>query len=291
MNIQAECKVCLLNQALTVLKKLHIDEKISREVVDEISKKISTLSYDKSPPEHAIEIYGTISKLLTKDDLYKKEKLKAIAKAENFVTYLKELIEESDNKLLTALKASVAGNVLDLATQNSFDLDKEIQTVFDTNFAIDDFNSLENDLKNAKEIVILADNAGENIFDKIFIETLVELYPNLKINYATRGRPIINDITYEEAKESGVDKVCNLVDSGVASAGFIYELANENFKEIFDRSDFVIAKGMGNFETMVDTQNKKTYFLFKVKCNVVSKLLNQKVGSIICLLNKNYKGI
>ncbi len=289
MNIQAECKVCLLNQTLRVIKNLNIDENISRKIVNEISLRVANLSYDKSPPFHAIEIYEAISNILQTNDIYTDEKTKAIKKAQSLVPFLQELIKNSNNKLLTSIKIAVAGNVIDLATMESFDLDKEIKTIFDTNFAIDDFENLAKDLKNAKEITILADNAGENIFDKIFIETLISLYPNLKINYATRTKPIINDITYDEAKESGVDNICNLVDSGVPSAGFIYELASQNFREIFDESDFIIAKGMGNFETMIDTQEKKTYFLFKVKCNVVSKLIDKKIGSIICLLNKNYK--
>ncbi len=291
MNIQAECKVCLLQQTLNVLKNLKIDEETSRKVINELTEKIYKLNYDKSPPEHAIDIYGTISKLLNRNDLYKEQKADAILQAENFVPLLKEKIRKSNNKLLTAIKISVAGNVLDLATQKSFDLSNELENIFNTDFTIDNFQNLKDDLESAKEIVILADNAGENIFDKILIETLIKLYPNLKINYATRGKPIINDITYEEAKLSGVGEICNLVDSGVASAGFIYELANKNFRKIYERADFVIAKGMGNFETMINLVDKKSYFLFKVKCNVVSKLIDKKIGDIICLSNKVYKEI
>ena len=291
MNIQAECKVCLLQQTLNVLKNLDIDEETSRKVINELTEKIYKLKYDKSPPEHAIEIYGAISSLLNRDDLYKVQKANAIAQAESFVPLLKEKIKKSNNKLLTAIKISVAGNVLDLATQKSFDLNAELENIFKTDFTINNFKELKDDLDNAREIVILADNAGENIFDKILIETLNELYPNLKINYATRGQPIINDITYEEAKLSGVGEICNLVSSGVASAGFIYELASKEFREIYDRADFVIAKGMGNFETMIDVVSKKSYFLFKVKCNVVSKLIDREIGDIICLSNKIYKEI
>ena len=291
MNIQAECKVCLLQQTLNVLKNLNIDEATSRKVIDELSEKIYKLNYDKSPPEHAIDVYGAISKLLNRDDLYKKQKESAIKQAESFVPLLKDKIKNSENKLLTAIKISVAGNVLDLATQKSFNLSSELENIFKTNFAIDNFKNLKEDLESAKEIVILADNAGENIFDKILIETLIELYPNLKIHYATRGQPIINDITYDEAKLSGVGEICNLVSSGVASAGFIYELASDEFREIYNRADFVIAKGMGNFETMIDVVDKKSYFLFKVKCNVVSKLIDRKIGDIICLSNKIYKDI
>lgn len=285
MNLKAECKVCLMNQTLKVLNTINTDEKKSKEVIDEISSIVSNIEYNLTPPEVAIKTYSKISELTGIYDLYRDEKLNAIEKAKGFVPFLEKLIENSDDKLFSAIKIAVAGNVLDLATPTNFELDSEIENIFDLNFAIDDSEKLRDDLEIAKEIVILADNAGENIFDNIFIETLNSLYPNLKIYYAPRSKPMINDITYEELKDTEIEDIATLVDTGVTAAGFLYNLASEEFKEIYNRADLIISKGMGNFETLNEVESKKIYFLFKVKCNVVSNTINQKIGTIICKSN------
>lgn len=285
MNLKAECKVCLINQALKVLETIDASELIKEEVIDSISNIISNSNYNQTPPSLAINVYSKISEITQIEDLYKSEKLKAIESAKSFEPFLRDLIYKSDDKLKYAIKSSVAGNVLDLATPIEFDLSNEIEKIFEREFAIDDLEKLRLDLENSREILILADNAGENIFDKIFIETLNILYPNLIIYYAPRSKPIINDITYEELKGSEIEEVANLIDSTVTAPGFIYELADTKFQELYNRVDFVISKGMGNFETLNEVIDKKIYFLFKVKCNVVSKKIAREVGSIICKSN------
>jgi hypothetical protein len=287
MNIKPDCKVCILNQTYRVLETINVDNLVSQSIIDEVLKILSLQDYNITPPEVADKTYSKISQISKIKDLYKEEKAKATIKAKSFEATLRESINISKNKLLTALKVAVAGNVLDLATPNSFDLSSEIEKIFDRDFAIDDSPLLDKRLQSAKEILILGDNAGEHIFDKIFIETLSRLYPKLSINYATRGIPIINDITFEEAKVDGLDGVCNLIDSGVNTPAFIYERANIKTQDIYDRSDFIISKGMGNFETLNLISDKDIFFIFKVKCQVVSNQIGKPIGEIICKLNKN----
>jgi len=285
MNITPECKVCILNQSQRVLTTIGANATLSKRVLDETFKILSEQEYNISPPEVANLTYGIISEMSGIEDLYKNEKLEATKKAKTFIPFIEQKIDNSNDEFLYSLKTAVAGNVLDLATPTDFNLNDEIEKIFDKDFAINDSKKLFDDLKEAKEILILADNAGEHIFDKIFINNLKKLFPKLTINYATRGIPIINDVTFDEAKNDGLDKICNLIDSGVNTPAFIYDRANENAQKIYDRVDLVISKGMGNFETLNEIDNKKIYFLFKVKCNVVANQVGQKLGEIICKLN------
>jgi len=116
----------------------------------------------------------------------------------------------------------------------------------------------------------------------MFIQTLKELYPHVEYSYMVRGKPIINDVTMMEAKEAGFDKLCNLVDSGVNTPGFTYDRANKESQDLFDKSDLVISKGMGNYECLSPSHRKDICFLLKVKCDVVAKSLAKEVGDIIC---------
>jgi hypothetical protein len=97
-----------------------------------------------------------------------------------------------------------------------------------------------------------------------------------------RGNPIINDVTFDEAKAAGFDTLCRLVDSGVNTPGFVYGRANKASQELFDSVDFVLTKGMGNYECLSPTHRTDLAYLLKVKCGVVAASLEKEIGDIIC---------
>ena len=121
------------------------------------------------------------------------------------------------------------------------------------------------------------------MFDSAFINILLALYPKLKVYYFTRGAPIINDITLQDLHDnnSPILEVCEVVDSGVRSPGFLYEYASLQAKELYDRADVVLAKGMGNFECLEDSADPRVFLLFKIKCAVVARFLQQPQGSFV----------
>ena len=195
---------------------------------------------------------------------------------------LRKRIDSSNDKLLTAVKVAVAGNVIDLAAEVSFDLDEELAKIFETKFDYDDVEPLRTSLANASTLLYIGDNVGEHLFDYLTIETLQMLYPNLHISYMVRGNPIINDVTMKEAREAGFEALCDLVDSGVNTPGFVYERANVQSQKLFDEADLVITKGMGNYECLSPSPRSNLVYLLKVKCNVVARSLGMEVGNIVC---------
>ena len=282
MKIEQACVECIINQSAKVASSIDADEKLSNELVSTIKEMSRDFSYNDNPPEIASYVYETMSKIAKKDDLYDEMKKISTQKALSFVPVLKQKLSLSPNKLLSATKIAVAGNVIDLAAEVEFDLGEELQMVFDTEFAHNDFEKLQKELKEAKNVVILGDNVGEHIFDYMFVEVLKELYKDINFHYFVRGRPIINDVTIKEAMECGFDKLCNIVDSGVDTPGFVYTRATTEAKEIFDKADLVISKGMGNYECLSPSHRKNICFLLKVKCGVVATSLNQEIGDIVC---------
>jgi len=284
MKIAQECVGCIVNQSLRVADAIKADEKLQRELFETVSKMSQNFSFELSPPEIAADVYEKMAEIAHKEDLYAEVKALSTQKARSFVPSLKEKLANSENKLLTATKIAVAGNVIDLAAAVEFDLHEELEKIFDTAFAHNDFELFSQELQKAQELVVLGDNVGEHIFDYIFIQTLQELYPHLEISYMVRGRPIINDVTMKEAKEAGFDTLCHLVDSGVNTPGFVYSRATKEAQKLFDRADLVISKGMGNYECLSPAHRTNICFLLKVKCNVVASSLGKEVGDIICKL-------
>ncbi len=282
MKIHNDCLACIENQAQRVCDLLHVSDQQRQAISHLAQTHIQNFRLEHTPPHNATPLYEAMAEYLGVEDLYGDLKLASSLKAQRFVPLCKTHVKESTHPLLTATKTAVAGNVIDLASVMMYDLEEELSNIYRTPFAIDDFEALEKALEATNTLVYLADNAGEEIFDKIYIQTLCSLFPNIKVYYFVRGRPIINDLTVRDAYASKMDEVATIVDSGVPTPGLALELMSVAARNIFDKAECIIAKGMGNYECLGDVKNLPIFFLLKVKCQVVANDIGAKLGDIIC---------
>ncbi|MDY0195676.1 MAG: ARMT1-like domain-containing protein [Sulfurovaceae bacterium] len=271
MNIKSDCIVCLMNQALKVTKLLELDDTTSKKILDRTAQILIEHDFSCTPPQIAKVIYQAISDITGDEDPVLRAKERATSEALRVDTSFVQTIND-------AIKMAVIGNVIDFGAQNQFGLSEMIQHHFEKDFAIDDFDVFEQELQKAKEIVIIGDNVGEHVFDKLLIETIKKHY-DLKVYYFVRTKPIINDVTPKEAKI--MSGCADIIDTGIETPGFEIHKANAVSREIFGRADIVIAKGMGNFESLYQVAKRPIYYLFIVKCNVVADAIGQDIKSMI----------
>jgi len=282
VNISPDCISCIFNQALRVTKVLDLEDEKSKEILDLAASHLPTFSLAKTPPTNATPLYEDMAKLLGTDDLYADIKKHSIQKALSLKPKCERILAQSEDTFLTATKIAVVGNVIDLASEVMYDLEEEVEKVFESNFAIDDTQALYTQLQKSKKVVYLADNAGENVFDAIYIETLKEIFKDIEIFYFVRGKPIINDLTLKDMEDDPLHALATVIDSGVSTPGLVYHDMLPEAKEIFDSADCIISKGMGNYECLSENATLPLFFLLKIKCNVVSASLNRELGAIIC---------
>ena len=283
MNISPQCITCIFNQAYKVTRELKLDDKTSKDILELAGGLIGSFSYDKTPPQNALKMYQDIAKLLDKKDIYHDIKQLSIKKAKELMPLAKSLIEAHDDKFLASTKIAVAGNVIDLASEYQFDLEEEVKSIIDKDFAVDDTKSLKSKLKYAKKVAYLADNAGENEFDKLYINSLKSMFPQIEVYYFVRSEPIINDIYFLDVKyDEELKSIATVVDSGILTPGVVLEDLSCEARGIFESSDVVISKGMGNYECLSNYRLDNLFYLLKVKCEVVANSLGLKVGDIVC---------
>jgi len=271
MNIKPDCIACLFNQSLKVTKLLELDDETSKKVFDSTAQILIDHDMNYTPRQIAKEIYQSISDITGEEDPVLLSKERATQEALKIDNSFIQTIPD-------ALKLAVIGNVIDFGAQKQFDLSEMIQNHFHQAFGIDDYATFERELKDAKEMVIIGDNVGEHIFDKVLIETIKKSY-DIEVYYFVRGKPIINDVTVKEAQ---ILKGCaHIIDTGVATPGYDLEEINAESKAIFDSADIVLAKGMGNFESLYLADKRPVYFLFVVKCTVVAQAIGKEVKELI----------
>jgi len=137
-------------------------------------------------------------------------------------------------------------------------------------------------LSRAGQVLSLADNAGETVFDRLLIETL-----HAPVLYAVKRGPILNDATREDALAAGVHRVADIVTTGSDAPGTILDRCSEEFRRFYDTAELVIAKGQANYETLSD-QGPKVFFLLQAKCPVIARDAGVPVGSIILRQGRAY---
>ncbi|MFW6224243.1 MAG: damage-control phosphatase ARMT1 family protein, partial [Bacteroidota bacterium] len=199
---------------------------------------------------------------------------------------MQESIIESPNPFRTAVKHAITGNIIDFGGRHDIDenmIMREIDRKRSRALYIDHSKILRGKILNAEKLMYLGDNCGEIIFDKLLIEEIVKLNPEIEVTYVVRGAPVINDIIMEDALQVGMNKLARVIDNGYEGPGTELENCTPEFTKEFMDADVIISKGQGNLESLFDSDHKGLFFLLMVKCEAVARRVNAKMGSQVCL--------
>ncbi|MBW2610895.1 MAG: DUF89 family protein [Deltaproteobacteria bacterium] len=281
MRTYLDCLPCFLNQALRAARIATTDEKKIKKVLDEVGMMLKDIPLNSTPPESGRLIYRKVSEVTGDPDPYEEIKKESTQKALSLYPYLKRLVAKSSDKLLKAIRIAIAGNVIDYGAYENFDLSLEVNEVLKKNFAVFDYSKFKHGLDKAREILYIGDNAGECVFDRILIEEISK-----PVTYVVREAPIINDATYEDAVQAGIDSIATIISSGTDAPGTILETCSAEFKKMYQNSNFIISKGQGNYEAL-SYEIGPIFFLLKVKCQVIANDIDVDEGDIILKANGN----
>ncbi|AKI97745.1 damage-control phosphatase ARMT1 family protein [Kosmotoga pacifica] len=279
MRSSIECIPCNINSLIRILKKANIDSKKQEEAVKSYMNRLLKLeTFEMTPVHMGREIKDVIMNFFGEVDLYREIKDSANKLLLSMYDELKTEILKSPDPIETALRFSVAGNIIDFAPGHQIDIMKTLKDSTETAFAINHLDKLIEELRRAKSVLLIGDNCGEAVLDKLFLE-LIDVPVKY---YAVRSAPVLNDVTLREAKLIGLDKVATVVESGSDAPGTLLDRITPQFKEILYSSEVVISKGQGNFESLSGL-DRELYFLLMTKCEVVSGYIGVSKGSFIAL--------
>lgn len=286
MQLEPECIGCLFNQILRAFKRL--DSNISREKILNAQKKLMKYLYELSFDENASPIVGKFAYGLVAETLDIKDPYHSIKKEQNQLALnkydeIKKLVENAKDPLSEAILVAALSNTIDLATQHEIDLISDIKNFSSKNLVINDFNKFKKALEVTPHLLIIGDNNGEIVFDKLLIEMIIKLYPNLKIVYAVRSAPIINDVTLDDAKFVGISELVEVIESSPTPGVDLLSSTEDFKKHFFFPGGVILSKGQGNFESLygMEIPNVELFYLLKAKCSLMERIFNVKIGDLI----------
>jgi damage-control phosphatase, subfamily I len=291
-GIAPSCHSCIVNQARSTARFAGLTEDQTERV---IAIAETWLEKSKTMPLLAQHVIRYVGDAIIQEqgkppyfDIYSEVKEASNALSLKHATILQKKIADSRSPLETALQIAAAGNIIDFGAKGdgSLNLVKELQLLTAVPFERYDVESFRTALHGASTLLYICDNAGEIVFDLLFMKELHRLYPDLQIVAAVRDKPIINDATLEDAKAVGLNSFVTTISSGSVYPGTILREATEEFQKLFESAGVILAKGQGNFETLQPVADERLFFLLRIKCEYMAALSKVKKDNLMLMQGK-----
>lgn len=290
-QIKSECFPCLFRQILTLSDLVGLKEPERKLLIKQSMEYLLENDGNGIVVQHAFR-KATDDIIAMRDlpsnyDPYEETKLLSNDMALSHYSLFKKMVRDSESPMETAVKLAAAGNVIDFGATDRRDLDieEELKNIEKCGFGIYQYNDLFDELNLAESILYICDNAGEILLDRVFIEEIRNTFPDLPITCALRHKPVINDAVLKDALYVGLDQSAKLISSGSIYPGTILSETSDEFKEHFNKADLIISKGQGNFETLLESDNNKIFFILKIKCAMMADLSGCNKGDLVLMRN------
>ena len=288
--LDLECLHCALNQVIHTTEVARAPEPLRRELMQRALKLLAEGDVNRNNCIQIEQVYRMVAEGLGDADPYRETRLFFDREMLRLLPQLRKHIAQSEDPLRAAVRAAIAGNLIDLAALGGeVTLERAMQKVEDVEregLYFDDCGGLDAALKNARTLLVLGDNCGEIAMDRLLIETIRRLYPQIEVKYSVRGSAVVNDVTYEDAAAVGMEEVAEVIDNGDCLLTTLLCRASEDFRREFYAADVIIAKGMGNYEGLHKCDRGNIWFLMIAKCSVIARMSGAPKGSILCMEKK-----
>lgn len=282
MKIHDRCYDCLLSRIAYECRLSTCDEGKIGRVISECRALLDTYRGFPHPASLvASAAHHRAYEILGDPDPYRRIKEASAQEAARACRAVRQTLVSFHDYAL----ASVIANTFDYGVSShrvTDDFRAFFQDEFRKGFRIDDTERM---AELAEEIVYFTDNAGEIIFDRLFIEHLAAT--GSRVTVAVKGSPILNDATLEDAEKAGLPGVTGVTHTGSGDIGVDLGKIPGDLREALGRCTLVIAKGMANYEALTEYGGlPPTAYLMAVKCPTIAESIGVPEGSLVALLEE-----
>ena len=215
-------------------------------------------------------------------DPYRRLKEESNQLARSLLAIAREFFLLSESKLEALIRIAAAANSMEFGVKgHDFD-----NSTFGAAFADllkerlkGDLAEVERLLDQFEKIFYLTDNSGEAVFDLFVVEKLKEM--GKRVVMGAKSEPVLNDVTAEELRAMSQEEV---VATGPV-VGTTLESSSPVALDLLQGKEWlIIAKGMGNYETISEFQEQlkgRLIYVLRAKCEPVAMDLGVPRGSLV----------
>ncbi|MCH1942679.1 damage-control phosphatase ARMT1 family protein [Holdemania massiliensis] len=284
MKIQDACLPCIVSQAVRCAEQ--ICEPKRPAFYRAVFAKLAVMDFDQPAPAAIGDLYRFVKQATGTEDPYAGLRQTVNARLLAEIPALAQRIDQAADPFAEALWIDALANGFDfnpIHHPNFEQMLSDFHAPLTLAFTEDQTEALRQDCLQAKTLLMLGDNFGEVVVDKLLLEQIHQLNPKLNLIYAVRGAPVVNDVIEVDARQAGIGQFARILSNGDDALGTLLSRTSAEFQAVYDQADLLLCKGQANFECLVDVPEKNRYFIMKVKCTVLAELTKQPHGSLVCL--------
>ncbi len=295
MKINTDCILCSIAKMDRMYDQYDCDPMMKLDFMKDIYALASHVGGNETAPLLSAKMLEVLQRYSRQEDPYRENKSRYNQMLLRKEKEILERIEGSEDSLEMAIKFAMVGNFIDFGAMDDVDvgmLTLLIQKAPTMTLSSQTMLFFRSALESARQMLYIGDNAGEIVLDKLFIVQLKKFFPAMKIIFMVRGKPVFNDVTRLDAEEVGLERLVELVDNGTGIPGTQLDKIQRTALHAIHDSDFILAKGQGNFETLAEN-GLNVFYLFLCKCDLFTRRFGlQKYEGVFThehLLAKDYR--
>ena len=268
MRLNSMCIRCLVDKQEAGIAKFKDEEK-NTAYMKEIAKIIGE-SDDEASSAYLVYLFNQVYRRYfgeVKDYSEIKKEYNSYVLAMEDELY--QEIGEAKDPLAQSIVYARIGNYIDFGAMQHVERAEFLELFQEKEKNLLDQSVYEDFLKDCqkgKNFLLLADNCGEIVLDKLFLRELKKRFPHLILSVMVRGEEVLNDVTIKDAEETGICTVAKVVSNGNGVGGTVVDMLSEEARQVLDQADVMPAKGQANFETLHGC-GRNIYYSFLCKCD------------------------
>ncbi|MDR0336054.1 MAG: ARMT1-like domain-containing protein [Planctomycetaceae bacterium] len=287
MPISLDCIICLTRQSLEAARFACHNESQHTTVLRRTLELVHDKGFTMIPPLVAQEIQRIVRDETGNTDPYSVQKQEFNALMLSVREPLRQKIRDSEHPLRMAIQLAIAGNAIDYAVRADWSETMVLETIETAlkqsiNGKIEPFIE---SITHSRNVLYLLDNCGEIVCDQLLIEELQRFQPKLCVTAVVRGAAVLNDVTWTDVRQVGLDQSVAVIDNGNDAVGTVLEQCGSEFQTKFKQADLIIAKGLANYETLIEYNHEQlpqtVYYFFKAKCPFIARFVGVQLGDLV----------
>ena len=262
MKTTLYCTDCLGKLVQRTIKLSGGDEDLLAECRQMI--KVLVVS-EYTPPDIANRLLRRIREKTGMRDPFVNLKNQEAARAQEA---MQKIAPHFHSDLKSVLKLSALGNSSDFFVDPTFEVNA-------FRF-VANMDKIENEIYNkGKNVLLIGDNISDFFFDMPLVKFLEE--QGKRVSYAVREHPVQNDLSMDDVKRLELNRIFdNIVSTGTDEVGVRPDNLEGEMKELWEKADLIVAKGMGNYETLSEYRPLRPLLhIMKIKCAAVAEDVNR----------------
>lgn len=282
MKIQPECVPCLLKRIIFEADQSTSDKKVKNAVIKKGCRLLSEL-YDPSVCSASIatRVHKAVYDTLDDSDPYRFLKSESNRVAKSLVPYVEKLVDGSDDSLYASMVCSIVGNLMDFGISGGSSSPDDLKSIFREQYEMglgyDDYEKVKKLLKNSERVLLFTDNCGEIVFDKILCREIKRFNPDVFLTLVVKGEDVLSDATIDDIEELDfLDVVDEVLTTGCFAVGVDFDSLPDDLEKFLESSDFIICKGMANYESFSETSYHPIAYLLRTKCSAIARSMGLK---------------